>query len=125
MIDQANNKLLTEMEDNKHPSIDKIHVWLNQNMSEELAAGVLKEDKTIITCYKYIEEQARKIAVQGSIMIEDDDVFKLVVDYYTDKNIDIPVVKVDKKEIIPSKPTKQKAKKKKKESDHEQLSLFG
>ena len=132
MLEQAHLKLLKEMESNTSSAVDKIHVWLNQNMDEEIAVGVNSEDKTIHKCFSYIVEKARKEAnSSSSVMIEDDVVYSWVKEFYTNKEIKLDeledivepeVTKPAEKQIITPHPGKSS--KKKVDTDVQQLSLF-
>lgn len=121
---QAQLKLLKEMESNESSAVDKIHVWLNQNMDDEIANGIVKDKKTIDACYQFVMNKARNLARKqkksGGIAIDSETVFEWVRDFYTNKKIKTKQNK--EKQIITPKPGKKT--KEKVDKDAEQLSLF-
>ncbi|OFI48852.1 hypothetical protein BG261_05540 [Floricoccus tropicus] len=123
--DKALAKMLEEITDKTTPQIHRIHNWICYQEDEELFNGILKKGKTLNEAYEFITSKARELAVNGSIFIEDDDVFSWVKEYYASDKIvvDMPVKKIPtpkKSEPLPDeilkvvnhkpKPTKKKSK---------------
>lgn len=75
-----------------------------------LAKGLTDKDKSIQDCYNYVRERARKKAVSGCAMIEDNEVYGWAVHYYIE-----PKEVIDKEmgpKIAPKKSVSEKAVKK-------------
>lgn len=121
------------MATNNNSQQDKIKAYLDKRAQEDslFAVTYAKENKNIQDCYSYITSQAKKQAINGCAMIEDDVVYGWAVHYYDEDDI-----KVDKtsnmrvsvnnsapKTEVKKEPPKAKLKPKKKE-DVNQLSLF-
>ena len=101
-VENANIKLLKELENNESFEMDKIHVWLNQNMSEEIAHGVMKEDRTIQGCMQYVTKRAKEdfkktSSGNGVHMVDDSTVYEWVNDFYTLENIEVEEIKAEVK----------------------------
>lgn len=130
MIEEANNKLLKEMESNSNPSIDNIHVYLNQNMDDHLASKVLNEEKTIQEAFKYVFSKAKEQANGStSSMVPKETVYEWVKEFYLNDDIKVKkATKEAKKKAINKKVTSnvQQSKKssKVKDNEYEQISLF-
>ena len=84
-IDKAHDMLLKEVETYEQDVLHKLHNWMADNMSEEIAAGVIK-GKTLVDAYKKITANARKLASDGSAMVDDKTVFGWLSDYYIKDN---------------------------------------
>lgn len=121
------------MATNNNSQQDKIKAYLDKRAQEDslFAVTYAKENKNIQDCYSYITSQAKKQAINGCAMIEDDVVYGWAVHYYDEDDI-----KVDKtsnmrvsvnnsapKTEVKKEAPKAKLKPKKKE-DVGQLSLF-
>lgn len=121
------------MATNNNSQQDKIKAYLDKRAQEDslFAVTYAKENKNIQDCYSYITSQAKKQAINGCAMIEDDVVYGWAVHYYDEDDI-----KVDKtsnmrvsvnnsapKTEVKKEAPKAKIKPKKKE-DVNQLSLF-
>ena len=94
--DKALVKMLEEVTDKTIQPIHRIHNWICDQEDEELFNGILKNEKTLNEAYEYITFKARELAVNGSAMIEDDEVFSWVKEYYVSDKIvvDMPVKKI-------------------------------
>ena len=130
MIEEANNKLLKEMESNSNPSIDNIHVYLNQNMDGHLASKVLSEEKTIQEAFKYVFSKAKEQTKgSASAMVPKETVYEWVKEFYLNDDIKVKkAIKEVKKKATNKKVTSnvQQSKKssKVKDNGYEQISLF-
>ena len=95
-----------------------IKEYLEKNINEEMASKINNGTKTLKGCWKYIEEQARKLAVNNCARVRDDVVCGWAVKYFEDDSI---------KEGACQKPIKEKnndvVKTTKKETSG-QISLF-
>lgn len=121
------------MATNNNSQQDKIKAYLDKRAQEDslFAVTYAKENKNIQDCCSYITSQAKKQAINGCAMIEDDVVYGWAVHYYDEDDI-----KVDKtsnmrvsvnnsapKTEVKKEAPKAKLKPKKKE-DVGQYSLF-
>ena len=79
------------------------------NEDPNIAANLLKPNKSMENCCKYITNEARKQAVNGCAMIDDDVVYGWAVHYWDEDNLD-----VDKPKPQPKTTTKPAAKTEKK-----------
>ena len=109
----------------------RIKTYLDERASKDelFAKSYAKENKSIEECCDYITSQAKKQAVKGCAMIEDDVVFNWAVHYYDEDNIKVEKSSNVKAVVSTSAPKKvgvPKAKPKvTKKEDVGQLSLFG
>lgn len=62
---QAIEKMLIEMENNKSPVTERLHVWLCNQEDEELLKAILKEDRSLTGATEYCYAQGSKIAIKG------------------------------------------------------------
>ena len=133
VIKKSNEKLLIELENNDNVVIDKIHVWLNQNMNEEIASGVIKEKRTIQGCMQYVTKRAKEdfkktSSGNGAHMVDDSTVYEWVKDFYTLGNIEVEEIKVEVKKPTIVEKVKNVIKKPKQATKttegFEQLGLF-
>ncbi len=89
-IKEAETKSLEEqiatVPDNLKTKIDVIyqHLMTIPGMGEKMR----NPKKTITDMFKYIENQARKQAVKGCAMVEDQVVFGWAVHYYDEENVE-------------------------------------
>lgn len=113
--EQALQKMLQEMERKHSQAEDRIHNWLCDHSDDAaLMAGICEEGKTIEGAFKYCQDNARKKAVGGCAVIEDETVFGWVYEYFVGKKA--------KKEKATPKP--KPAKKEPVKKDVEQMNLF-
>ena len=130
MIQEASIKLLEEMKENDNPAIENIHVYLNQNIDDQLAKGILNKEKTIQEAYAYVFSKAREQAKGSqSAMVPKETVYEWVKEFYLNEDIKVPKVDKYKQKVQAKKPKenivkKDSTKKNKKENDYEQMSLF-
>ncbi len=82
------------------------HLIKRVNEDEGLAADVLKESKTWDGCWKYIQNEAKKQAVNGCACIEDEQVYEWAEDYFRAKDEPKPAAKPTEK---PKKPEKKQS----------------
>jgi len=80
--DQALEKMIVELATNKIKSIDKIHTWLCNQNDDELFAGIVKDGKTLLNAFKYCANKAKDQQVDGGAMVDDEDVYEWVVEYF-------------------------------------------
>ena len=112
--EQALQKMLQEME-RKHSQVeDRIHNWLCDHSDDEaLMAGICAEGKSIEGAFKQCQKNARKKAVGGCAVIEDETVFGWVYEYF-----------VGKKYLEKVTPKPKTVKKESVKKDAEQMNLF-
>ena len=95
-IEQALEKMLSEIKQESSQPIERIHQWLCKQTNQELFKGILTEGKTLKGAFTYCSDQARKIAKNSpSVMVEDDTVFQWVSDYFI--HYELPKAKPKKK----------------------------
>lgn len=108
----------------------RIKTYLEQRASEDelFAKSYAKKNKSIEECCEYIISQAKKQAVKGCAMIEDDVVFNWAVHYYDEDDIKIEKSSGVKATVSTSAPKRVEVPKAKlkvaKKEDVGQLSLF-
>ena len=130
MINDAHEKLLTEMNENDNPAIENIHVYLNQSIDDHLAIKILNEEKTIQEAFKYVFYKAKKQANgSASVMVPKETVYEWVKEFYLNDDIKVKkATKEVKKKATDKKATSsvQQSKKtsKVKDNEYEQISLF-
>ena len=130
MINDAHEKLLTEMNENDNPAIENIHVYLNQSMDDHLAIKILNEEKTIKEAFKYVVSKAKEQANgSASAMVSKETVYEWVKEFYLNDDIKVKkATKEVKKKTTNKKSTisVQQSKKtsKVKDNEYEQISLF-
>lgn len=82
-IEQALEKMLSEIKQESSQPIERIHQWLCKQTNQELFKGILTEGKTLKGAFTYCSDQARKTSKNSpSVMVEDDTVFQWVSDYF-------------------------------------------
>lgn len=121
------------MATNNNSQQDKIKAYLDKRAQEDslFAVTYAKENKNIKDCCSYITSQAKKQAINGCAMIEDDVVYGWAVHYYDEddikvektSNMRVSVNNSAPKAEVKKEAPKAKLKPKKKE-DVGQLSLF-
>lgn len=121
------------MATNNNSQQDKTKAYLDKRTQEDslFAVTYAKENKNIQDCCSYITSQAKKQAINGCAMIEDDVVYGWAVHYYDEDDIKVEKSSSVRSEVKTSAPKtevkkdapKAKIKPKKKE-DVAQLSLF-
>ena len=114
---------------------DKIKAYLDKRAAEDplFAVTYAKENKNIKDCCSYITSQAKKQAINGCAMIEDDVVYGWAVHYYDEDDIKVEKTSNVKASVSTSAPKKTEEKKTeapklkikpKKKEDVGQYSLF-
>ena len=114
---------------------DKIKAYLDKRAQEDslFAVTYAKENKNIKDCCSYITSQAKKQAINGWAMIEDDVVYGWAVHYYDEDDIKVEKTSNTRSEVKTSAPKKTEEKKAetpklkikpKKKEDVGQYSLF-
>ena len=95
---------------------DKIKAYLDKRAAEDplFAVTYAKENKNIKDCCSYITSQAKKQAINGCAMIEDDVVYGWAVHYYNED--DIKVEKTSNAKAVVSNSVSKKAEEKKTEA---------
>lgn len=110
----------------KTPNEKIILGYLEQNVSDVLANKINEGKKTLEQCWKYITNEAKKLAINGCACIEDKTVFGWAIHFFEEDSIkgdkikEAPLVKTVKADV--PKP-KEKPKKEIKQ-EFEQLNLF-
>lgn len=129
MIERAIEKIKKEMEDKKENSyIQAIgdyllkQVEINRDAAEKICNGT----KTIEKSLKEVEKVARKKAVAGCAVLSDNEVFKIVREYYQfeavqDKFIQVEVEEI--KEQIQEGVNEERVKEKKEDSKTDDFSI--
>lgn len=129
MIERAIEKIKKEMEDKKENSyIQAIgdyllkQVEINRDAAEKICNGT----KTIEKSLKEVEKVARKKAVAGCAVLSDNEVFKIVREYYQfeavqDKFIQVEVEEI--KEQIQEDVNEERVKEKKEDSKTDDFSI--
>lgn len=69
----------------------------------ELNQAFLNEEKNLKDMAQYIKDNARKQAISGVAVIEDDVVYKWAIDYFVKTNEELKIKKVVAKKIEPIK----------------------
>ena len=102
MIERAIEKIKKEMEDKKENSyIQAIgdyllkQVEINRDAAEKICNGT----KTIEKSLKEVEKVARKKAVAGCAVLSDNEVFKIVREYYQFEAVQDKFIQVEVEEI--------------------------
>ncbi|OFI49556.1 hypothetical protein BG261_02965 [Floricoccus tropicus] len=80
--DKALKKMLKEVEHTSYEPIHTIHNWLCDQDDEELFISILKSGKTISNAFNYAGSKSREQAFEGCAMVEHDQVFEWVREYY-------------------------------------------
>lgn len=101
---QALDKMLKEMNDEHTDPEDRIHNWLCDQEDEKLFAGINESEKCIRNSLEYCSEKAREMAVNQVAVVDDNEVFKWVYEYFT-----TPIEKATKKKKV--KPSEKEVKK--------------
>ena len=129
MIERAIEKIKSEMEQKKDNSyIQAIgdyllkQVEINRNAAEKIC----NEKKSIEKRFKEVEKVARKKAVAGCAVLSDNEVFKIVREYYQfeavqDKFIQVEVEEI--KEQIQEGVNEERVKEKKEDSKTDDFSI--
>lgn len=86
---KALDKMLEEMNEKHSAAEDRIHGWLCNQEDEDLWNGILLEDKSIRDSYSYCRTKAKELADDNVAMVEDDDVFNWVKEYFTTKDLKV------------------------------------
>ncbi|MBO0444308.1 hypothetical protein JZO79_11855 [Vagococcus fluvialis] len=95
-IEQALEKMLSEIKQESSQPIERIHQWLCKQTNQELFKGILTDGKTLKGAFTYCSDQARKMAKNSpSVMVEDDTVFQWISDYFI--HYELPKAKPKKK----------------------------
>lgn len=83
----ALDRMLEEMKDNHSSAEDRIHVWLCNQNDEELWNGIMSKSKSIHEAMDYCSSKAKEFATNNVAMIDDNDVFSWVKEYFTAKDL--------------------------------------
>lgn len=84
MIEEAVKKIKEEMEKNKAPYIQAIgnYVLTQIEINDKAAKEVVEGKKTLKDALKKVKVKARIKAVDGCAVLSDEEVYKLVSEYY-------------------------------------------
>lgn len=117
------NKLNLKANNDYEKSILK---YLEENASDFLAMKINQGNKTLQSCFSYIQSMAKKKAKNGCAMIEDAVVFGWAIHYFEEDEIEAEVKVKAKATPEPKEIVKKTEKKQAKtvEKNEEQLSLF-
>lgn len=102
MIERAVEKIKREMEQKKDNSyIQAIGDYLLKQVeiNRDAAEKICNETKTIEKSLKEVEKVARKKAVSGCAVLSDNEVFKIVREYYSFEAVQDKFIQVEVEEI--------------------------
>lgn len=80
MINEAIKKITRETENKKH--LIALEEHLTSICNEKIAPKILREDKHIAEAFKRIREYARSKAEGNVAVLEDEEVYKILEEYY-------------------------------------------
>lgn len=136
--EKALAKMNQEMNQEHSEYEDYIHNWLSDQEDNELFEAILKEGKTIRSCFKYIEQYAYKMAKRvgnvASYAPSPNQIHSLIVEYLKGEQTVVgdaivsdatkPLPKSSKVEQSKEVTTKPVANKTSKKEDSKMLSIF-
>lgn len=138
MKEIALSKLLNEVENQENPAVHTIHNWLCDQEDNELFEKVASENKTILQAVQYCINNAHKVRIGNTAIVDNDTVFNWVREYYLSNETEVEVnasakVSASSKsiqeriaQVVPKVENKKIAKTKLKEikADENQISLL-
>lgn len=102
MIEKAIEKIKAEMEqkrDNAYIQAIGDYLLKQVEVNKDVAEKIIKEDKSIEKSLKEVEKIARRKEINGCAVMHDNEVFKIVREYYKFEAVQDKFIQVEVEEI--------------------------
>lgn len=102
MIEKAIEKIKAEMEqkrDNAYIQAIGDYLLKQVEVNKDVAEKIIKEDKSIEKSLKEVEKIARRKEINGCAVMQDNEVFKIVREYYKFEAVQDKFIQVEVEEI--------------------------